>query len=362
MTFFPRIRSLWLVGLVLAAGGGLQAGAEDPESFNTVDLAAVDVLPEAAERTAPRYPYEMRRSGYRGRVDLRFVVDEEGRPRAIEVVYCDHPAFERPAVEAVLNWRFTPARREGKAVAVRVIQRIEFAMNVPGGGAFAFEVPPRAPKEVPEAYRYDEAPEVQISVPPVYPRELALNGVVGEASVVFRLDEAGVPAEVTVHRASAPEFGAALVAAVECWRLKPAKKDGAPSPALLSFKYRFRLGRDADLSGSFDRRLMATLKRDGGESLTSLSALDEKPRVLFRSPPVYPLSRRQSGEGGRVVVRFIIDREGLPRLPVVESATDEAFAWAALTAVQRQLFTPPMRDGKGVDVWAVLPVEFKPAR
>jgi TonB family protein len=87
----------------------------------------VDSLPRAVERVRPRWPADA--SGP-GPVEVRVLVlvDENGsvadaRPRS------PRPPFDAAAVEAVLRWRFQPARRAGQPVRVWVEVPVRFEVR-----------------------------------------------------------------------------------------------------------------------------------------------------------------------------------------------------------------------------------------
>jgi hypothetical protein len=62
---------------------------------------------------------------------VEFVVGVDGRPRpeTILVRRSPMPAFARAVREAVLAWRFTPARKDGLAVPAVVLQRIDLRVR-----------------------------------------------------------------------------------------------------------------------------------------------------------------------------------------------------------------------------------------
>lgn len=72
----------------------------------------------------------------------------------------------------------------------------------------------------------DTAPRLLSGRAPVYPVTAALTGRAGQASVIFDIDRHGVPENVVLEAASAPEFGAAAVVAVKNWRYRPATLNG----------------------------------------------------------------------------------------------------------------------------------------
>lgn len=61
-----------------------------------------------------------------GSVSIAVVVTSEGATKDLRVVQSLHPDVDRCAVEAVKQWRFAPAEKDGKPVAVRVTIELEF--------------------------------------------------------------------------------------------------------------------------------------------------------------------------------------------------------------------------------------------
>ncbi len=79
---------------------------------------------------SPEYPRKARRRGLEGRVILRVVVDPAGKPARVEVSEgSGHGLLDRAAVRAVRRWRFTPARRNGRAVGGEVLVPVVFRLT-----------------------------------------------------------------------------------------------------------------------------------------------------------------------------------------------------------------------------------------
>lgn len=93
------------------------------------NLRTYDVPPRPIRRTAPKYPYTLKQAGVEGSALLSFTIDATGRVQDIEVSEAIHPEFAEAAVEAVGRWRFEPASSNGKPVACRISQRLEFAID-----------------------------------------------------------------------------------------------------------------------------------------------------------------------------------------------------------------------------------------
>jgi protein TonB len=110
-------------------GAPLRATTQAPSSPGALSLDQVDRAPQAALTPLPAYPSWARSRRLTGVVLLRFVVDAQGGVRdvAIESVEGDE-RFGPVAVEAVAGWKFQPGVYAGKAVAVRVTQRVRFRL------------------------------------------------------------------------------------------------------------------------------------------------------------------------------------------------------------------------------------------
>lgn len=81
----------------------------------------------AGQSPEPEYPTQSLRKGEGGTVLLRVNVGADGRPGEIDFARrSGSRELDRAAQEAVGRWRFTPAMRDGKAVAAVVEVPIEF--------------------------------------------------------------------------------------------------------------------------------------------------------------------------------------------------------------------------------------------
>jgi periplasmic protein TonB len=74
----------------------------------------------------PEYSEEARKVKQMGVVVLRLVVGPDGLPRDIQVVRTLGLGLDEKAIEAVKKWRFEPARKDGKPVAVAVNIEVNF--------------------------------------------------------------------------------------------------------------------------------------------------------------------------------------------------------------------------------------------
>lgn len=104
------------------------AGLDD----RTIDVEVqvqVDQKPSVLRKVEPKYPEAARRAAREGLVNLEFTVDVNGRATDIKVVKPIGFGFDEAAIDAVKKWRFTPAKRDGESVPMRVKIPIRFTLD-----------------------------------------------------------------------------------------------------------------------------------------------------------------------------------------------------------------------------------------
>lgn len=77
----------------------------------------------------PTYPPIARRLGKEGKVLLRLTINEKGDLINIEVIESAPYGFTEAAVEAIRKSKFSPAKKDGKPIASRVLLPIKFILT-----------------------------------------------------------------------------------------------------------------------------------------------------------------------------------------------------------------------------------------
>jgi protein TonB len=91
---------------------------EPAPSGTQVATAVPGVDPTPLSSPAPRYPVEALRNGESGTVLLQVEVGADGVPTNVQVAKSSHSrSLDRAASEAVRQWRFHPAQRNGQPAA-----------------------------------------------------------------------------------------------------------------------------------------------------------------------------------------------------------------------------------------------------
>jgi TonB family protein len=76
----------------------------------------------------PEFSEQARAAGYEGTCVLWLVVDAEGMPQKIKVARALGMGLDDKAIEAVRQWKFTPAMKDGTPVAVQVNVEVSFRL------------------------------------------------------------------------------------------------------------------------------------------------------------------------------------------------------------------------------------------
>ncbi|NLA69001.1 MAG: energy transducer TonB [Gammaproteobacteria bacterium] len=92
--------------------------------------APADRAAEPVARVQPDYPAAAYRARAEGTVLVGVLVDARGQPREVEVVRrSGSRELDRAAVDAVRQWTFSPAMRDGRTVEARVEIPVTFRLE-----------------------------------------------------------------------------------------------------------------------------------------------------------------------------------------------------------------------------------------
>ena len=104
-------------------------GDEVVPGTDPTGAGVAETKPVLLQAVKPAYPEAARREELEGEVVLRVLVGPDGRVESAEVESSTSPVFERPAREAMLQVRFTPATRGGQPVRTTLRHRYVFRLD-----------------------------------------------------------------------------------------------------------------------------------------------------------------------------------------------------------------------------------------
>lgn len=87
-------------------------------------------------------------------------------------------------------------------------------------------------------------------------------------------------------------------------------------------------------------------------------AVEEKPQIVKQIQPEYPMVARKAGLEGTVYLKVLVSKAGqVTKVEVVRGK--EIFHQAALDAIRAFEFRPARQSDKPVDVWLMVPMQFR---
>jgi protein TonB len=84
--------------------------------------------PQLLYKVEPEYSEEARKAKFQGAVVLQIIVDEKGLPRDIKIIRPLGLGLDQKAIEAVEKWKFSPGKKDGKAVPVIAQIEVNFRL------------------------------------------------------------------------------------------------------------------------------------------------------------------------------------------------------------------------------------------
>ncbi len=88
-----------------------------------------EVQPIPIKQVRPNYPESVKKLGIEGTVVLWAVIDKKGNVVKVEVKKSVFPTLDEEAIKALKQWKFSPAKNNGKPVSVWVTIPFEFFLK-----------------------------------------------------------------------------------------------------------------------------------------------------------------------------------------------------------------------------------------
>jgi protein TonB len=94
------------------------------------------------------------------------------------------------------------------------------------------------------------------------------------------------------------------------------------------------------------------------EEILEVWKVEQKPRLLRRTLPVYPQFALRAGLQGSVMLKVLLGKDGKAE-SIRMLKGEEIFRKSAEDAVRKFLFEPARQSDRPVKVWLVIPIHFK---
>lgn len=139
----------------------------------------------------------------------------------------------------------------------------------------------------------------------------------------------------------------------------PDEQPAPPQPELNLEIPEFELNADLD-AGQGMEVAMPEGVQSLAETVFDLGDLDQKPQLIHRVQPIYPSEARRKEINGKVILRFVVDRDGhVSDVRVVRAEPEGIFEEKAVEAVRKWRFKPGQYSGEPVNSRVTVPIRFE---
>ncbi len=115
-------------GVGSGEGGGVGPGMGGGFGGGVFRVGGGVSAPKVLFAPDPDYSEEARKAKYQGTCILWLIVGPDGHPRNVKVARTLGMGLDQKAIDAVRNWKFEPAMKDGKPVAVQINVEVNFRL------------------------------------------------------------------------------------------------------------------------------------------------------------------------------------------------------------------------------------------
>ena len=202
------------------------------ETYTITDL---DYIPKRLEGRMITRPSDPKFKDFAGSVTLRYIIDEKGRVRDSEVMFSDHVALSRGALQVASTWRYEIPKVNGRPVKVEVFEKVSI-------GKFPF---------IKKASEIDSPIEVRRFVKPYFPAAMRRKGEEGVVKLEAMIYPNGTAKVRRVVEASDVGFIVDAIRSIERTVYTKPTFEGSPCRVKVIVPVKFNIS-DADQSEQDD--------------------------------------------------------------------------------------------------------------
>ncbi|WP_412514813.1 energy transducer TonB [Shewanella indica] len=94
--------------------------------------------------------------------------------------------------------------------------------------------------------------------------------------------------------------------------------------------------------------------------IAGIKDVDKAPELLRFIQPKMPIAGRKFKQGGKVLLRLIVEADGIvSHAEVLEAEPKQVFDQSAIEAARKWRFKPAVLSGEAVKVFVDVPINFK---
>jgi protein TonB len=124
------ILTVMVAGAIAFSRGSALFGQDEPEknSETVYEVGNGVTVPKSVYAPNPTYDEKARKKKINGVVVLAMIVTAEGTVREVKIIKSLDKGLDKQAIAAVSTWKFEPATKGGKPVAVHLPVEVDFRL------------------------------------------------------------------------------------------------------------------------------------------------------------------------------------------------------------------------------------------
>jgi TonB family protein len=117
-----------LVSVIALPFGGPLSAQQQPDPYGVYEVGNGVMAPKPVSMPGPDYSEKARKKKLNGAVVVAMIVTPEGDVRDLKVIKSLDKDLDKAALAAVSTWKFEPATKDGKPVAVHLKTEVDFRL------------------------------------------------------------------------------------------------------------------------------------------------------------------------------------------------------------------------------------------
>ncbi len=281
----------------------------------TPSLCSANTIPARPKYTVSPKLYQSK-GNETGSVKIEAKINRFGQVTSARLVDATNEVLAQACLDAIVHWKFEPAKRKGESISSTIIQPFEFN---PGTVSLSskrddFTQTPRAYKRV---------------SPKMDDRYANING-----SLSFRvnLDSEGHIKNIALKETTHKELVGPTRLALEKWKFSPAMEQGeaVPSKVLVPFNF-------VPNPGTRQKTVKKAL---------ALNKVDTEPKLVAKHEPVLPVALERAQ--GEAWLLLYIDEYGYVAQADTLKSSSKEMSRLASKAVSQWKYKPATKNGRPV--------------
>ncbi len=263
---------------------------------------------------SPKLPAKL--GDEKGYVRVEAKINRFGQVTSVRSISSSNNDLVDSCLDAMVRWKFEPAKKGGKPIASTVVQPFEF--NI-GTVSLAKKKDPFT--QAPHAYKR--------TAPKLEDRYLNING-----NVSFRvsLNSEGGITNIALKESTHPELVEPTRQALEKWKFSPSIEQGkaVPSKVLVPFAFKASVQtRNKTVNNAY-----------------ALNKVDVEPTIISKHEPILPVALEK--EQGLAWLMLYIDEYGYVAQTDTLKSTSKEMSRLATAAVSQWKYKPAIKKGRNV--------------